>query len=425
MLKIALVAPVRSRSGYGVHSRMIANALLKFPDKYIVDILPTKWGNTPNTEFDAGIEPFVVPEINYEPDLCIQVSIPSEFRKFGKKNIGITAGTESTIAPMQFLEGCNNVDLVITPSKFTREVLLNTVFESKNSQTGQIVSQIRCTKPIEVLFEGLDTTKFNKESINRELPIYKMLNDVKEDFCFLFVGHWLDGKLGEDRKNVGKLVESFIHAFKNKGLNKRPALILKTSGAGFSHMEKDRILDKIDQIYTLVRESGFTGKIPSIYVLNGDLNDLEMNTLYNHPKVKAMVNFTKGEGWGLPMMEFSQTGKPIIVSNHSGHLDYLNPEYCVLLPGQLTPIDASAANEWLPREGQWFTVNYVFALAVLQKVYENYEKFHEKSRKLPKYVRDNFNLELMSQKLSEIIDNNVVTAQKAPIKLNLPKLTKI
>ena len=52
--------------------------------------------------------------------------------------------------------------------------------------------------------------------------------------------------------------------------------------------------------------------IPSIYILHGDLSDEEMNSLYNHHKVKAMVSLTKGEGFGRPLLEFSVVGKPIV-----------------------------------------------------------------------------------------------------------------
>ena len=48
------------------------------------------------------------------------------------------------------------------------------------------------------------------------------LPEIKESFCFLFVGHWMQGAFGHDRKNVGLLVKSFLETFKNK--QKQPAL---------------------------------------------------------------------------------------------------------------------------------------------------------------------------------------------------------
>ena len=41
----------------------------------------------------------------------------------------------------------------------------------------------------------------------------------------------------------------------------------------------------------------------------------EMNEMYNHPKVKAHLTFTHGEGFGRPLLEASFSGKPIISTN--------------------------------------------------------------------------------------------------------------
>ena len=85
---------------------------------------------------------------------------------------------------------------------------------------------------------------------------------------------------------------------------------------------------------------------------NGEFSDYEMNELYNNPKVKAMVTTTKGEGFGRPLLEFSAVGKPIIASGWSGHLDFLNPSFTYLLPGNLENVHPSAANNWWQIEWQ-------------------------------------------------------------------------
>ena len=109
----------------------------------------------------------------------------------------------------------------------------------------------------------------------------------------------MQGDLGQDRKNVGLLIKTFYENFKNK--KKTPALILKCSGAGASYMDRDFILDKIQQI----KKSIEAETLPNIYLLHGEFTDVEINELYNHPKVKAMLSLTKGEGFGRPLLEFS------------------------------------------------------------------------------------------------------------------------
>lgn len=425
---ILVECPCATVSGYGQHSRLILKSLIEL-DKYEVVVFPTRWGNTPQTalnpnkEGDKKILSLFVNKLERQPDIHIQITIPNEFQPKGKRSIGITAVTEVNIAPLPFVEGANRMDLVLVPSQFSKDVLVGTKYDRKNEQ-GQIVETIQCTKPVEVLCEGLDlTTFFKTDKISTE--INSLLKDVKEDSAYICCGHWLQGRYGEDRKNMSGLVKTFLDTFKNK--QKRPALILKTSGAGFSITERDQILDKINQIQEVVREEGFKGKFPSIYVINGDLTDEEMNELYNHPKVKAFVSFTKGEAWGLPIHEFTATGKPVICSAHSGPLDFLHPEYSVLLPGKLTKIDGSAANEWLPKEGEWFTIAYPYASQVLVDVFENYPKHLERSRKSIKWTKDNTSFEKMSEKFLELLEKDFTFVSNEPkrTQINLPPLKKI
>lgn len=417
--KLILIAPIQSRSGYGVHSRIIAKSLLSLPkivDNFDIEIYPLKWGNTPlNVELPKEISQLIVHnnQINYQPDISIHITIPSEFQKIGKFSIGITAGTEASVANKPFIEGCNRVDLVITPSEFTKLVL----------QTTKTKDGVIATVPFEVLFEGLDTNIFDKSQVKKSGLTDFLNNDVKEQFCFLFNGHWLQGNIFQDRKDVSGLVHTFLKTFMRK--KTKPALILKTSGAGFSITERDSILDRINQIQKMIREQEkFNGQFPNIYVLNGELSDAQVNELYNHPKIKAMVCFSKAEGFGLPMLEFTSTGKPLICSNYSGHLDFVNPDFAILLPGQLTPIDNSAKNEWIS-EGSWFTVNYTLAGQLMNDVIEKYDKYVERSRKHPKYTRDNFSIEKMNVKFLEILEKYCTLESSQPKTFTLPKLKKL
>jgi len=428
---LVVLSPFQTRSGYGQHSRLIIKSLLgmtSITENYDIRLISMNWGGTPmnaldpDNECDRKMLDLVIPGLNFQPDVSIHITIPSEFQKIGRFSIGITAGTESSVAPIDFVDGCNRVDLVITPSEFTKVVLNSTRVDHKDNSTNRVVKTSQVETPIEVLFEGVDIGVFNKNNQKSKLKI----DSIPDDFAFLFVGHWLSGNLFQDRKDVGGLTYTFLKTFIRR--KKKPALILKTSGASFSITERDQIVDKIHQIQELIREQeSFRGEFPNIYFLNGDLTDEEMNSLYNHPKVKSMVSFTKGEGFGLPLLEFSTTGKPIVCSNYSGPIDFLNPDFAFLLPGRLTKIDGSAANKWLAAEGQWFSVNYTFASKVLKDIYENYDKFLEKSRKHSKFTKDNFSLDKMSEKFLEILEKYINITEKIPekITLKLPKLKKI
>ena len=213
------------------------------------------------------------------------------------------------------------------------------------------------------------------------------------------------------------MVKTFLETFKNK--SKQPALLLKTSGASFSVLDREEVLNKIEQIKVTVK-----GDLPNIYLLHGDLTDGEMNGLYNHPKVKVHVSFTKGEGFGRPLLEASLSEKPVIASNWSGHLDFLSKDLAILLPGELTEVHSSALNEdYMVEKSKWFSVNYPYASKILFEVYKNYKKYRLNSKKLAIANKGKFSLKAMTKKFEKILNDYVPEFPKE-VKLNLPKLKK-
>jgi glycosyltransferase involved in cell wall biosynthesis len=211
------------------------------------------------------------------------------------------------------------------------------------------------------------------------------------------------------------LIKTFLETFKGK--KTKPALIVKTSSATSSIMDREGILDKIRAI-----EGQVGGDLPSIYLIHGDLLDEEINELYNHPKVKAFVSFTKGEGFGRPLLEASLSAKPVIASDWSGHLDFLDSEMSVLLQGEVKQIHPSAVVEkMLLAESGWFTVNYKKASGVLVDVYKNYKKYLDGAKKQAYHSRTEFSLDKMAEKLISTIDSKV----PKPVEFKLPQLKKI
>jgi glycosyltransferase involved in cell wall biosynthesis len=419
---IFISCPIDTFSGYGARSRDIALAIIK-SNKYDVRILPQRWGSTPfgflqedNSNHKLLLDAiWDQPQLPKQPDVWIQVTVPNEFQPVGKYNIGVTAGIETTVCAPQWIDGVNRMNITLVSSEHAKKVFESSSFEEKNNQTGQIIRKITLEKPVEVLFEGVNTDIYKKlDAVEGE--VVESINDlVKEDFNFLFVGHWLQGEIGQDRKDVGMMIKTFLETFKGK--KSRPGLILKTSAGNYSIMDRDSILDKIRQI-----EEAVGGDLPSIYLLHGELSDEEVNVLYNHPKVKAHVSFTKGEGYGRPLLEASVSQKPVIAPNWSGHIDFLDPEMSILLPGQVTQIHPSAVvQDMLLPESGWFTIDYKKAADTLEDVYKNYKKYTDGAKRQSYRSRTEFSLDKMGEKLISIIDEKV----PKPVQLKLPQLKKI
>ncbi len=421
--------PIETFSGYGARSRDIVRALLKL-EKFDLKVISCKWGSTPfgaldpnNTE-DKKILNRIVPgnQLPRQPDVWIMNTIPSEMQTVGKYNILITAGIETTICDPSWIDGCNRANLVLASSEHAKQVFANSQFEKRDNNTQQVVGHVKLEKPVEVLFEGGDITKYFKidplPSVTLETDFVKDINNIPEKFCFLYLGHWLQGILSEDRKNTGMTVKVFLETFKNK--KDKPALILKTSSATSCIMDREHILKKIDEVRQTVK-----GDLPNVYLLHGEIDESDINLLYNHPKVKAMVSLTKGEGFGRPLLEFSMIGKPIIASGWSGHLDFLSPEFTCLVKGEIKQIHPSAVvqNMLIPESG-WFMPDHGIAGMFMKDVFENYEKYLEKARRQAYRSKTWFSYDKMVEKLDELLTMNLPEFPK-PVQLVLPKIKKI
>lgn len=410
-ISVIVSCPIDTYSGYGARSRDFVKALLN-NKKYDVKILSQRWGNTSFGYLEDHNEDtllsLIVPNITSKPDVWIQITVPNEFQKVGKYNIGVTAGIETTICDASWIIGCNNMDIVLTSSTHSKQVFENTKYD-ETDKAGNVLRSISLTTKVEVLFEGADLTKYFKTGSTFDLSA------IKEEFCFLFVGTWLPGDFGQDRKNISYTIKAFLETFKNK--SSQPALILKTGLGTSSYMHTDVMLKRIDTVRRSVK-----GKLPNIYLIDGDMNDSEMNALYNHPKVKAMVCLTKGEGFGRPLLEFSLTSKPIITSNWSGHLDFLSSEFVTLIGGQLDKVHKSAASKnMILQEASWFTPDDGEVNRAFKETHKNYKKLLEPAKRQSYKSKTEFSMDAMTTLLHTILDSNLPEFPKQ-LDLNIPNL---
>jgi glycosyltransferase involved in cell wall biosynthesis len=409
MRKVVIASPVATQSGYGHHAReVITNIIEQRGSEWDVKLVSLPWGHTPmtypiSTDFQLRIIPLPLTE---QPDVWVQISVPTEFQAVGKYNIGVTAGTEGDICPAAWIDNLNAMHLVIVPSEFTKSVFVETA--KKHNKT------ITCN--LQVIPEYFDESVYTNTEIKEPVP---QLDAIPESWAFLSVGHWLQGQVGEDRKNIGGMVHCFFNTFKDT--KNPPALIMKCSGATYSVMDRMEIEGKINQVAAMFGKA----KLPNVYLVHGELSDAEMNALYNHSKVKAMVSFTKAEGFGRPLLEFATTGKPILAPHYSGQADFLKKDFICALPGTLTPIHATAQNEFLIGEAKWFSVDYGYASKMMQDVIKNYKTWLEQGKRQRYFVNTTFTRTAIAKTYAtvlEIADNGLSSIPK-PVELKLPTLT--
>jgi len=411
--------PIDTYSGYGARSRDLVDSIIRTQPDWDVKILFQRWGNTRwgylKDHNRIDLLDRQIAKMTQKPDVWIQITIPNEFQPVGTYNIGVTAGIETTLCAAEWIQGINRMDLTLTSSTFAKDTFEKIIYTVENNQ------QLRVTKPIEVLFEGVDPKIYYKA----QEPIGTLdLSHIKEPTVFLVVGHWLQGREGHDRKNLATTVRTFLETFKNR--SDAPALLLKTQQATSSIMDKYKILEAVNQITHSIKAS----KLPSVYVLHGDLTDAQMNQLYNDPKVKAMVSLTKGEGFGRPLLEFSTVGKPIIASGWSGHLDFLSPDKATLIPGMLEQVDNSVQDgKIFMQQAQWFKADTKVVSSKLKDLLKNPKPFVRGASSQRAHTLKNFTITNMDEVLAKILLQRLpnfpkFVELKLP-KLELPKLVKI
>ncbi len=364
-------APVFSRSGYGDWSKEIAKSLIRY-DKYDVKIAVTKWGGNVNKrhvdDLDSSdpmnrllFEKILKNPLTKQPDLFIQMSIPNEFQRVGKYNIGMTAGIETTAAPGEWIDGLNRMDMNIVTSQHSKFVFQSADYIREYNDGSGRKEKLNCQKPTEVCFWGANTDLY-KISDEKVESVENIMNKIPETFAFLFVGQWTNDNPFMDRKDIGNLVKNFFEAFKDRP--DKPCLILKTNGVNYSKVDKNNTLRKIKIV-----ESTVQGDLPKVYLIHGELTDVEMNALFNHSKIQCHISFTHGEGFGHPLLLASLSGKPVLASNWSGHLDFLNSVPGNLLQGKVEQLPLPATNQWLIKESGWFNVAYSLAQEKMRNMY--------------------------------------------------------
>lgn len=401
----------------------MAKSLLRY-GKLELSIVPTRWGGCPSkSSFKDITDPLEQELFNRilrqplgaQPDVFIQMTIPSEFQSPAKFNIGMTAGIETTVPPGDWIEGMNRMSVNFVLSDFVKKVFSQASFVKQHPDGKK--EDLKLRKPIEVVRWGADTSIYKRTSEKNE-AVDSTLSGVKENFCFLFVGQWTHSNgLYSDRKDIGMLIKTFCEAF--AGVKEKPALILKTSGVSFSSVDKAECLNRINKI-----KESVGGDLPNVYLIHGELSDVEMNALFNHEKVKTHISFTHGEGYGHPLLLAGLSGKPVMASDWSGHLDFLNSENSYPIKGELKQVRGDSANQWIMKESAWFNVNYEKAKEKLRGMVTNYDSLTEKSVLGCVGLAEKFNTAAIDKQFHAMLDKYVpefpVTSQ-----IVLPKLKKL
>lgn len=387
MKNLILFAPVFSISGYGAHSRDIFNSLFN-SNKFNISLIVPGWGGTSNS---SNFPQDLVDKINFcrsneirknTDFIYVHVGIPSEFAIHGTYNIGITAGLEATQISADWVEKSNSMTCIVVPSKFCKNV-----FESCG-----------VTVPIHVVGEGVDLNFFNS-TVEGELPL-----EIKTEFNFLFSGQW--GQAGFDRKQVELLINIFQHTFQN---DPKFGLILKTHINNIS--SPDAIFTQ-NRIHSIVKD-----KNTNIKLLHGELTETELGQLYHHPKIKAFISLTSGEGWNRPAAEAVACDLPVMLPDWSGHMDFIKPEHSTVFTTTLVDVPGQYLRTgWFVTGSKWSRIDPTDVSIKMKNLVKYYDQVKQEAINYGAKFRTLYNKETIYAKLVDLLDKYEVNLHE---KLNI------
>lgn len=425
-IRVNVLFPFLTLSGYGRRSLDVLRALVELKwDEWDFHIASLRFGQSPYITLDTTdpinekIMSCVKPMqevVSQQAEIGFFCTVPSELihARIAKYQILFTAGIESTLCSADFIKGYNAMDLVITSSEHAMTVFKSTVW-NENNEKGEVLKQLKINNPGRVLIEGVDTEKYSRKN-----PQTFDLSQIKENWNFFINGMLLPGDFtnpyGHDRKNILTTLKVFLETFKDR--KDRPGLIIKTNCGSYSYADQERTIQRINQVKASVE-----GDLPNVYLLHGQLSDDELVGLYQNDKVKVMLSVA-AEGWGRAPLEFScATSKPLVVAPYGGTVDYINKDFTLLVGGSLQKMHPSACNDFLLKESTIYYPDINQLSGAMMEVYMHYDKWEVQGKRQGHWSRTNFSLEVMKEKLSEILKEHIPTFS-VPVPIVLPKLKK-
>lgn len=398
--KILVTGPVLTSSGYGEQARFALRALRSREDLFDIYITPTPWGHCgwvhDDTEERNWMDSIIAKTVHYaqmlngqpQYDMSLQITIPNEWKKVAPINIGYTAGIETNKISPHWIQPSNQMDKIIVVSNFAKKGFENGVY-SVQDQNGNQVPNFKVTTPIEVVNYCIRKSD--------ALPIDL---DVTTDFNFLVVAQ------SGPRKNFVNTIKWFVEEFKNDA---NVGLICKTHLGGASHIDREAVENVLNNIL-----SSYQDRKCKVYMLHGDMNEAELTSLYTHPKVKALVSLSHGEGFGLPIFEAAGHGLPVITCDWSGPIDFL---YCENKEGKikphfakvnytLQPVQQEAVwNGVIEKDTMWAFPMPNSAKEQMREVYKNHDRFRGQAKRLATYIENKFDKNTIYQKFINCILN--------------------
>lgn len=428
--RVLLKAPILTQSGYGEHSRFIYRALKSREDLFDLYIEPLNWGKTgwlwedseERRDIDLCVGKFYQVVQQKTPnafDICVNVDLPTAWKRVAPLMIGVTAGIECDATSPTWLQPCfSQVDKIVVPSEFSKEGFLNSIEKYRDAFDQNTRNQLEMLN--EQLKDKISVVHYPVKSFNEtDLEL-----QLETDFNFLLVAQW------GPRKNIEKTIKTFYREFYKES---DVGLIIKTNVARNSTPDRFLTNKKLQSI-----KEEFDGAKCKVYLIHGEMTNDEMHSLYVHPKVKAMINFGHGEGYGLPLFEAAYCGLPVITHDFGGQKDFLyapkkakngsekiRPHF-TKVPYKLEPVQAGAVWQGvIEADAEWAFPNMSAAGTAMKEAHKNHGLLKSEAKRLKGWLEQEFEEGRKYNKFVEVVWGEKVFDYDSIDIADLPKISFI
>jgi glycosyltransferase involved in cell wall biosynthesis len=366
-------------SGYGVHSRQVFEWLYN-KNNIDLHVECLNWGMTPwliNSDIDDGLIGNIMKcSRKLEPpyDITFQLQLPDEWNpELGKINIGMSAVVETDRCNPKWIDAVNKMSHVIVPSSFSKKVI----------------------KKSGITFKEIDVVH---ENFNKNILSPKDINfNFETDFNFLIISQLNSNNPIDDRKNIFNTIKWICEAFKD---NPNVGIVLKTNSGKGTTIDRKITEGILQNIVKIIGKNQF----PKIYLFHGNMSSKEVAGFYNHKKIKCLVSATRGEGYGLPLVDAGAAGMPVIATNWSGHIDFLGDEF-IKVDYSLVPIRKEKVDNRIFFEGHmWADPDEKDFKEKIIDVYNNFEQHEQVAANLKEKIIKNFSQEKIFKDYDKFLD---------------------
>lgn len=297
--------------------------------------------------------------------ILIDSCIPSFANVPNLDHYCILATTVESTVPQQFVDACSNYNEIWVPSDFCKEMLV----------------QAGVSRPVFVIPNSI-----NINCYNRHVPPHVFEPKLKS-FAFLSVFGW------NWRKGYDALLRAYLQEFNGDD----DVSLLLVSRYEYD-MNGNRVYKIDDEIKNFVDKYG--GNKPAHIARLGHLiPEFEMPRIYR--ACQCFVLPSRGEGFGIPYLEASACGLPVIATNYSGQTMFLNENNSHLLPVDSISegnSQTSGVHYWIGQKFPQLNSNETIATLgkMMRYVKDNYQSAYEKGKNLRQAILERYTIPKVS-----------------------------